>query len=344
MTETSNTLTGEAHAALWRRMLAVAKHLREEQPLPLSQSSPIIPMRQGSGGVPIYWIEPDLDEFKIGQSVTANCPIYAIEIRRPSSWYDLAAKNETKGLPTVEEIVAPYVAAIKAHTHSSRCVLCGHSFGGVIAFEAARQLALLNIHVEMILLLDAAAVYPSSHVAAWQRLREIWLPGTNKARAMSAAERAAESLWVTRWVFGFKWRGLLRLFNALARPGDRLTTRLDEVGKPVIWSQIQYIYDTAMISYRVSQLDCRGVLFRAVSRETEDDTGSRSLEAHLGWDGVFRKGLEIVPVPGGHVSMLRQPHGEVLAREISQILSAIPAGQEGCEATVSEQCSEPRTA
>lgn len=327
-------------------MLAVAKHLREEQPLPLSQSSPIIQMREGSGGVPVYWIEPDLDEFKIGQSVTANNPIYAMEIRRPSAWYDLAAKNETEGLPTVEEIVAPYVAAIKAHTHSSRCVLCGHSFGGVIAFEAARQLALLNIQVEIILLLDAAAVYPSSHAAAWQRVKEIWLPATNKSPAMSAAERIAESLWITRWLFGFKWRGLLRLINALARPGDRLTTRLDEVGKPVIWSQIQYVYDTAMISYRVTQLDCRGVLFRAVSRENEDDTGSRSLEAHLGWDGVFRKGLEIVPVPGGHVSMLHQPHGEVLAREISQILGAIPAEQEEREAAcaASEQCSEPRTA
>ncbi len=325
-------------------MLAVAKHLREEESLSLSPASPIVQMRQGSGRVPVYWIEPDLDEFKIAQLITANNPIYAIEIRRPSNWYDLAARNETKGLPTVEQIVAPYVTAIKAHTHFSHCVLCGHSFGGVVAFEAARQLALLNIRVETILLLDAAAVYPSSHQAAWQRLKEIWFSGTT---AMSTAERLSSSIRTLRWLCGFKWRGLARLINkVIGRPTERLTTRLDDVGKPVIWSRIKYVYDTAMISYHMSPLDCGGVLFRAISKEDYDDTGSRSLETHLGWDGLFRKGLKTVSVPGGHVSMLWQPHAEVLAREMGQVLSAIPAAQEECEAAcaASEQRSEPRTA
>jgi thioesterase domain-containing protein len=301
-------------------------------------------MRQGSVGVPVYWIEPDLDEFKIGQVITTNNPIYAVEIRLPSIWYDLAARNEAKGLPTVEQIVAPYVAAIKAHSHFSRCVLCGHSFGGIIAFEAARQFALLNIRVEKILLLDTAAVYPSSHEAAWQQLKEIWSPAADTAVVMSAAGRLTKTAWIARWLFGFKWRGLTRLItSALTHPPERLTTRLDDMGKPVTWSQIQYVYDTAMISYRMSQLDSSGVLFRAESKEGNDDTGSRSLETHLGWNGLFRKGLEIVSVPGGHVSMLRQPHADVLAREISQVLSAIPSPQEREAACVaSEQRSEPR--
>jgi thioesterase domain-containing protein len=346
MTGTSNAFTDEAHAALWRKMLAVAKHLREQQPLPLSQPSPIVQMRQGSGGVPVYWIEPDLDEFKIAQLTTANNPIYAVEIRLPSVWYELAARNETKGLPTVEQIVAPYVAAIKAQPYFSRCILCGHSFGGIIAFEAARQLALLNIQVETILLLDTGAVYPSSHQAAWQKLKQIWFPAANTPIAMSIADRLANSLWTIRWLLGFKWRGLANLIiSKLTRRPERLTTRLDDTGRPLAWPRIQYVYDTAMSSYLMSQRDCRGVLFRAESKQ-DDDTGSRSLEIHLGWDGLFRKGLEIVPVPGGHVSMLRQPHADVLAREISVILSGIPAEQEerAAACAASEQCLEPRIA
>jgi thioesterase domain-containing protein len=340
MTGTSNALTDDAHAALWRKMLAVAKHLREQQPLSLSQPSPIVEMRQGSGGVPLYWIEPDLDEFKIGQLIIASNPIYAVEIRQPSVWYDLAGRNETKGLPTVEQIAEPYVAAIKAHSHFSPCVLCGHSFGGVIAFEAARQLALLNIRVETILLLDAAAVYPSSHQAAWQKLKEIWFPAANTPSAMSARGRLTNSLWIIRWLFGFKWRGLARLVtSALTRPPERLTARLDDMGKPVVWSRIRYVYDTAMSTYRVSQLDCGGVLFRAESKEDDDDTGSRSLKIHLGWDGLLQKGLEIVSVPGGHVSMLRQPHAKVLAREIGLVLSAMPAEQKHCERSDRNQVS-----
>jgi thioesterase domain-containing protein len=329
MTGTPNNLTDEARAALWRKMLAVAKHLREQSPAPatLSQSSPIVPMRQGNGEVPVYWIEPDLDEFKIAQSITANSPIYAVEIRHPSAWYDLAAKNETKGLPTVEQIAASYVTAIKAHGNFSRCILGGHSFGGIIAFEAARQFALLNIQVDMVLLLDTAAIYPSSHQAAWQKLKQIWSP----ANDMSTIDRSTNSLWTIRWLLGFKWRGLANLFiGALTHPPERLTTRLDDTGKPLTWPQIQFVYDTAMSSYPVSQVDCRGVLFRAESKQ--DDAGSRSLETHLGWDDLFQKGLEIVRVLGGHVSMLREPHADMLAREMSRILSAIPEEHEKREA------------
>jgi thioesterase domain-containing protein len=320
-------------------MLAVAKHLRKQQALLPSQQSPVVEMRRCIGGVPVYWIEPDLNGFKIGQLITANNPIYAIEIRRPSVWYDLAARNERNRLPTIEQMVTPYVAAIKAHIHTSRCVLCGHSFGGVMAFEAARQLAHNNIQVETTLLLDAAAVYPSSHKRARQKLREIWFPAANTPSAASTADRLAKSLLIVRWSFGCKWGDLVRrIANASTRAPERLTTRLDDMGKPVTWPQIKYVYDTAISSYCMSQLDCGGVLFRAESKE---DSASRSLERHLGWDGLFRKGLEIVPVPGDHLSMLGQPHAEALAHEISRVLGTIPEEQEheaACAA--SEQCSE----
>jgi thioesterase domain-containing protein len=344
MTGTSKTFTDEAHAALWRRMLAVAKHLREQQPVPLSQPSSIVQMRQGSG-VPLYWIEPDLHEFQLAQLISANTPIYAVEIRHPSIWYDLAARKETTGLPTVEKIVAPYVAAIKAHTHSSRCILGGHSFGGVVAFEAAHQLALLNIRVEAILLFDTAAIYPSSHEAAWNKFKEIWFPTTNDSATTSVASRLANSLLIIRWLLGFKWRGLASVvMSALTRPPERLTTRLDDMGKPVTWPRTQYVYDTAMLTYRMSQLDCGGVLFRAESKD--DITASRSLKTDLGWDGLFRRGLKIVPVPGGHMSMLQQPHAEALAREVSLILAQIPAERAEREtvSAASKQRSAPHIA
>ena len=342
MTGTSNTVTDEAHAAVWRRMLAVAKHLREQRPSSVPQASPIVQMRQGSGGVPVYWIEPDLDEFKLGQLITSNNPIYAVEVRQPSAWYDLAARNDTKGLPSTEQIAAQYVAAIKAHT-ASRCVIAGYSFAGVIAFEAARQLAPFNIRVQTILLLDTVAVSPSSHEAAWQKLKEIWFPAANNSAATSATARVTNSLWIIKWLLGFKWTGLSNLIiSALLRPAPRLTTRLDDVGKPITWPQIKFVYDNAMSSYRLCQRDCRGVLFRAESREDVTEY----LETHLGWEGLFQKGLEIVSVPGGHMSMLGQPYADALAREISLVLTQMPAEREEREAAraTSEQYSEQRIA
>jgi thioesterase domain-containing protein len=320
MTETSNTLTDEARAALWRRMLAVAKHLRSEPPVPVAQPSSIVPIRQGSGGVPVYWIEPDLDEFKVGQLIASNNPIYAVEVRLPSAWYDIAAREESECIPTLEEIVAKYVAAIKAHTQSSRCVLGGHSFGGVVAFEAARQLGVLDVRAEMVLLFDAAAVYPRSYEAALQKLKEIWYPAVDISPTKSTTDRLVSSVWILGWLFGLRWRHLRLKISGLRRHPERLV-RLDDTGKAITWAPIQYLYDTAMNAYRLSPLDCRGVLFRAESRHA--NTGSRSLQTHLGWDGLFQKGLEIVSVPGHHMSMLRPPYSDALAREMSRVLSRI---------------------
>jgi len=301
-------------------MLAVAKHLRNERPTPVAQPSFIAPIRQGSGGVPVYWIEPDLDEFKVGQLIASNNPIYAVEARLPSAWYEMAARKESECIPSLEDIVAKYVAAIKAHTHSSRCVLGGHSFGGVVAFEAARQLAAFNVRTEMVLLFDAAAVYPRSHEAALQKLKEIWRPVAGTLPTKPTSDRLVSSLWILGWLLGLRWRHLRLKISALRRRPERLV-RLDDMGKAITWAPIQFLYDTAMNAYRLSPLDCRGVLFRAESRHA--NTGSRSLQVDLGWDGLFQKGLEIVPVPGHHMSMLRPPYANTLARQMSLVLSRI---------------------
>jgi thioesterase domain-containing protein len=344
MTGTPNSHTDEAHAALWKKMLAVAKHLRDERPSEVSLPSPIVPMRQGGSGVPVYWIEPDLDGLKLAKLLVSNNPIYSVEVRWPSAWYGLAERKQTEDLPTLEQIVALYVTAIKAHIHSSRCVIGGHSFGGVMAFEAARQLALLNIHVEAVLLFDTGAVYPSSLESAWQRLKEIWSPAANTFSTKAAAGRLISSLWIIGWLLGLKYRSLALAYSARARDQERLVIRLDDTGKPITWPPIQYLYDTAMNSYRMSPLDCHGVLFRAQSRHA--NTGSRSLQIHLGWDGLFQKGLEIVPVPGHHMTMLRQPNANALAREMSLILAGISAAQDEREAPcrASEERSEPHIA
>jgi len=293
-------------------------------------------MRKGSNGVPVYLIDPGLDELKLVQLIASNHPIYSVEIPWLSAWHGIAARNETEGLPTVEQIVAPYVAAIKAHANSSRCVLGGHSFGGVMAFEVARQLSLININVVEVLLLDTAADYPGSHEVAWKKLKQIWFPVANNVTAVG---RLSSSLWIMKWMLADKTRILGgRVINAVKRRRPELTTRLDDTGKPVAWPLIKYVYDNAIKSYRMSQLDCRGVLFRA---EWRQDSDSRNLEQHLGWDGLFLKGLEIVVVPGGHMTMMRQPHASVLAREMGRTLGRISAEGREASHSASEQCSEP---
>ena len=319
---TKSSYPDEARRAIWIRILAAAKQLGKQGTSPAFSLDPVIQLRQGGSEVPIYFIGWGLHEFNLAQLIAVDHPIYAVEIPWPAKWHSATARIETGDLPTVDQLAAPYAAAIKAHNHPSRCILAGHSFGGVIAFEVCRQLALLNIQVEMILLFDAAAVYPSSHQVAWAKLKEIWqdkwLVTANDLGAGSATTRFSSSLWIIRWMLADKIRnGGRQVANWIMRPPEEPTTKLDETGRPITWPRIKYVYDKAMKCYRMSRVDCCGVLFRA---ESAQDSASLSLDVHLGWEGLFGRGLEIVTVPGSHLSMMQKPHASMLAREISRTL------------------------
>ena len=42
----------------------------------------------------------------------------------------------------------------------------------------------------------------------------------------------------------------------------------------------------------------------------------------LGWSSITRETPDLIPVPGAHMTMLRPPHVEVVARRLTDWLSA----------------------
>jgi thioesterase domain-containing protein len=330
---TSSTLADEARAAVWSGILGVAKHLGKREPLQVAQCPLVVQLHEGNCKTPIYFIGNSLAEYNLVQSISSDRAIFAIEIPWPASWHDACARNLTDGLPTLEHLVAPYVEAISAHQLSPRCVLAGYSFGGVMAFEAARQLSQLGIQVDTVILLDTAATYPTLCEAALQKLRGIWRHSAVKNRsAESAAARLASSWSIIRWMMhAIIKSGTGRLVNAIKRPPPKLTTKLDDLGRPLRWPMVRRLYDNAMGSYRACPFDCRGILFRA---ELRDEAPSRSLNIGLGWEGLFGKGLEVISVPGNHQTMMQdQRHRQTLGRKLSVLLNrsfVAPAQSETC--------------
>ena len=219
----------------------------------------------------------------------------------------------------MEQLVAPYVAELSVHARTSPCVLVGHSFNGLMAFEAAHQLNEQGGKAEMVILLDTQAKYPTPHQVAWQRLQKDWrraphLPLTDRT-SQSIASRLGSSWSIIRWMLVMEMRGLVR--RVLRDPGE-LTTRLDDLGMPWPWELIERVYSNALRSYRLRCLDCRGFLFRA---DPWDERPARTLDGSLGWDNLFGGGLEIIQMTGDHFTMMRQePHDLTLARAMSKLL------------------------
>jgi thioesterase domain-containing protein len=314
----SSAMTDEARAAVWTGILGAAKHLGKRAPLPLRQRPTVVQLRQGTSATPVYFIGAGLYELNTAQMMPPQHSIFAAEIAWPAAWHDAAARNDTEATPVLEDMVVPYVTALRAHAGATPCVIVGYSFHASMAFEIAHQLLDKGGQVDLVMLLDAPAEYPLPHKIAWRNLRDTWMPGASE-RATSIASRFAVSLSVMRWSLAVAGRFLRRRFaeSALRDPGE-LTTKLDTLGRPMHWPLIERLYDNSLRSYRLRRLDCRGVLFRA---DRSEDCPSAKVDYSLGWADLFGKGLDIVQVSGDHFTMMREhPHDQNLAREMSEAL------------------------
>src|SRR5262249_22033289 len=134
----------------------------------------VVELQAGSDEPPVYFIYAGPGEIGLAQTMGAGRSVFGVEMPWPMSWRDAATKNEIDALPATEQLVAPYVAELSAHAGTSPCVLAGHSFGGVIAFEAAHQLQRLGARVEMVILLDTHGKRPPVLNEVWPKLRQAW--------------------------------------------------------------------------------------------------------------------------------------------------------------------------
>lgn len=314
--------TNEAHAALWNTVLRISRHLSKRIPLPIERHPFLVELRKGAAGSPVvYFIGIGFAELHLTQLIDANNSIFAIEVPWPSAWHVAARKNKTSILPTMEQLVAPYVSALSVHAGLSRCVLAGHSFSGLMAFEVAHQFNRSGGQVELVILLDSKAKYPPPHVVAWQKLKRDWTPSPD-LRAPTpeiSFSSVVGFLSVFQWMLVRELKLLWHSFRQTAL-GDLgpLTAKYDDLGTPLHWAVVERVYFHAVKNYRLQRLDCRGVLFLA---EPIEEKPARDLDGSMGWGNLFGRGLETLQMTGDHLTMMQRPHSLALAREISTALS-----------------------
>jgi amino acid adenylation domain-containing protein len=290
---------------------------------PRSKRQPaVVELQKGRAELPVYFMYASPDEFRLAQLMGEGHPVFGIEVPWPLSWRNAVAANRRSAFPTLEQLVAPYVAALSAHTRSSPCVLAGHSFAGVMAFEAAHQIRKQGGQVELVVLFDTWAKLPNPYLVAWHQWRQDWKQqppiGLSPQRLSQSIGSRARSTWrITRWLLGQERNRIRSFFKRDVLDPDELTHMLDEQGMPLPWGLLDRLFRNIMQSYRPYPLDSRGILFRTDSTDAEQAV--RAFDDTLGWKNLFVRGLEIVPMIGDHLSMIRE-HNSTLALEMNEVL------------------------
>src|SRR5437879_86112 len=132
--------------------------------------------------------------------------------------------------------------------------------------------------------------------------------------------------WHTSWwLLGKVTRKLKRrLWSYFNRPEpdvDTLTGVLDEQGMPLPWRLLDRLYGEIDKTYYLRNLDSRGVLFRTA--ELDGKQAAYAPDEALGWENLFIRGLEIIPIAGDHYSIWGEQI-PTIAREIDRMLKQRP--------------------
>jgi amino acid adenylation domain-containing protein len=272
----------------------------------------VVPLQPGKPGRSIFFLDASMGQCQLAQLLDGGPASYATIVPLSAAVFRAAARNDTKNLPTVEELAAPHAALIQKQQPSGACILVGHSFGGLLAFEVAHQLQRQGRMVEMILLLDSWATTP----AWWRKLQVLSL---TRARR-SIAFRARHWWSKTRPTPLTGSRQKTPAPEPAPVPDSVLETANQPIGG-VSWEILERVYRHARKNYRLHPLDSRAIVFRAQHSEVAH---YYAVAGKLGWDGLLTRGLVVVETPGDHFSLLKRPHLLTLADHVKQCLKPSP--------------------
>ena len=195
---------------------------------------------------------------------------------------------------TVEEMAGHYLAEIREFQPEGPYYLGGSSFGGLVAYEMARQLAAARQPVALLAMFDIAVPGPGDPGRIDNFLYRVTLHWRN-LQVLPPGERM----------------GYLR--EKARRLADRVHYRMipsraiQSVEEAAHWAAGRYV---------PGEYCGRITLFRA----TEQPPWIPS-DPMLGWGNLAKGGIEIYETPGHHADLVRDPRVRVLARQLEDALA-----------------------
>ncbi|HET8643325.1 MAG TPA: alpha/beta fold hydrolase, partial [Pseudonocardiaceae bacterium] len=287
---------------------------------------PLVELRRGCGR-PLFLVHP------IGGNVLCYVPLVR---HLPGKWpvYALAAAGTATGtepLRTVGDMAEAYLEAIRRVQPDGPYTVAGWSFGGFVAFELAARLQREGAGVENVILLDTVALDPE-HLGSADREHsvgatpdavltwffwELLLLGHEGGAAPSAVPPAIPPELTVAEKFEFISDHAAGLGVLPTGASAGLVRRLFEVYQ----ANLQATGD-----YRPGVLDCDLTLIQSALPLPEvlwamhDAGGSRYRDPANGWSGRTAGRLNIIQVPGDHLTMMKEPQVDAVAAALADLI------------------------
>lgn len=220
-----------------------------------------------------------------------ECPVYGLEA--------VGVGGHEAPLDSVEEMAERYLEVVRQVQPYGPYYLCGHSFGGLIAYEMAGRLRKAGEEIGLLVLLDTWTPRPARLSAgllsrALQRqvdseVQEVARPGEYLKKNIRRIQTA---------------------FRLLVRRGADPS----ELEFPSWFKAVRRSNLGAAARYRAGRLDVPTLLVRAEQRKL--------IEPLFAWEDLLQRPFEVASVGGTHVTMVESAHIEAVGQVVAVRLLA----------------------
>lgn len=231
-----------------------------------------------------------------------------------------------------EEVAKLYVREIRRIQPRGPYLLAGISFGGIVAFEMAREFRRAGDDVRLIALFDTNLPEAFPVVSGAKKMR--------RHREKFRSEGISYLIGKAAEILRYQWLGIIEKGNQwYSRMLLRVYTRRYGFRRlPVFLKEFtaNNQNDDALAHYQPQPCDEKVVLFK--SRERLGSDGF-SLDPQFGWGAIASGGVEVIDCPGDHFGMLADPHVGTLAMKLMQSIekslkTATPIAEPATRGTV----------
>lgn len=220
----------------------------------------------------------------------------------------VGSNGYTDWFESIEAMAACYIDSIIKINPKGPYAIAGFSFGGIVAFEIARQLKEQGKIVSIIALLDTYV--DSSYYNASYRQKKLLRYYDRTYKRMYYLIEMLTSWESLKLRISSKKEYILKKYFGL---NDTMTEQ--ELLALEQFKEASRMVDKIVDRYHLKPQDMEVDLFRA-----EDNEYFRLDPKHLGWKKVALKGVNIHNISGNHLSIVAPPNDKVLARMIQNIL------------------------
>ncbi|MDF7810789.1 non-ribosomal peptide synthetase [Hymenobacter sp. YC55] len=264
----------------------------------------LVPIKPQGSKTPLYIVHGAGLNVLIFKALSKNLdpeqPIYALQAK------GLNGIDEPHG--TIEEMAAHYISTIERVNPNGPYALAGYSFGGIIAFEMAKQLKAAGKAVPFLAMFDTYADQPDHFTPFLTRYTKRFLFFLKRILFFFVLLRKSPKATIQYKV------------EAIRRDFQKLKYSKEQYYEEVYGHSYKMasMHKSAAHKYKLTPQNIKIELFRAKDRTYYVDDFE-----YMGWEPFALNEISIHEVPGDHNYMFAPPHDEETGRILQYALNKI---------------------